>query len=203
MTTIAFAPLIAYVLIASFTPGPATLSTSSLAMRYGFARTGRYQAGLALGVLTLMLASGLLSASVLAALPALEPVLRWVGAGYIVYLAYSLLRAGYGFAEKELPPLGGRHGLLLNVTNPKLWVYALTVFATFLAPISGNVAAVAGAALALAAVSAASTVTWALFGAGIKARLRNPRAARWINVALALLLVYAAIELTGVLPGVG
>src|SRR5690242_11442037 len=105
MTTIAFIPLIAYALISSFTPGPATISISSLAMRYGFRQTLRYQAGLTLGVFVMMLAGGLISASLLTGFPALEPILRWVGAAYILYLAYSLLRAGYGFKEQETPPL--------------------------------------------------------------------------------------------------
>lgn len=197
MTTLALLPLLSYVLISSFTPGPATISTSSLGMRYGWRGTLRYQAGLTVGVFVMMLAGGLISASVLTWFPAVEPVLRYGGAVYLLYLAYSLLRANYTFAEQTTPPLGFFHGLLLNLSNPKLVVYALSVFATFLAPLAGSAVGLVGAALALAAVAAAATTTWALFGAGLKAGLRHPRLARWVNVALALFLVYAAVELTG------
>lgn len=203
MTTLALLPLLSYVLISSFTPGPATLSTSSLAMRYGFQGTLRYQSGLALGVVVMMLGGGLISASVLNWFPAVEPVLRWVGAAYLLYLAYSLLRANYSFKEQSTPPLGVGHGLLLNLSNPKLVVYALTLFASFLAPLAGNAAGLIVAALLLALVSAASTATWALFGAGLKRWLRHPRTGRWVNGALALFLVYAAVELTGLIPALG
>lgn len=199
MTHIELLPLLSYVLISTFTPGPANVASSSLGVLYGFRRTLPYQAGLSLGVFVMMLAGGLLSASLLSAFPALEPALRYVGAAYILYLAYTLFRASYAFAERKTRPLGLGHGLLLNVSNPKLVVYAFTLFASFLAPIAGRLAWLVVAALLLAAVSACSTTLWALFGAGIKAHLRDPRVARWVNAALALFLVYAAIDLAGLL----
>jgi cysteine/O-acetylserine efflux protein len=148
-------------------------------------------------VFVLMLLGGLISASLLSWFPALEPALRYLGAAYILYLAYGIFRASYAFAARETRPLGLGHGLLLQVSNPKLVVYALTLFSSFLAPIAGNPALLVVAALLLAAVSACATSVWALFGAGIKARLRSPQVARWVNAALALCLVYAAIDLAG------
>ena len=200
MSSIQLLPLLSYVFISTFTPGPANISSSSLAVLHGFRRTLHYQAGLALGVFIMMLAGGLVSATLLLWLPALEPVLRLVGAAYILYLAYGMFRASYTFTERDTPPLGFRHGLLLQLSNIKLVVYAFTLFSSFLAPIAREPASLALAALLLAIVSACATCVWALFGAGIKTRLRNPRLTRWINAALALFLVYAAIDLSGLLP---
>src|SRR6202040_1209077 len=115
-------------------------------------RTVNYQGGLAAGVFLMMLAGGLVSASLLNWFPALAPALRYIGAGYILYLAYGILRASYTFTERETKPLGFGHGLLLQLSNPKLMVYALTLFSSFLAPIAGNAAALILAALLLAAV---------------------------------------------------
>ena len=198
MAPIAVLPLLSYVLISTFTPGPSNISSSSLGVLYGFRRTLRYQAGLAAGVFVMMLAGGLLSRSLLGRFPVIEPALRYAGAAYILYLAYGLLRASYAFAERPTPPLGFGHGLLLNMSNPKLVVYAFTLFASFLAPIAGQPLWLSAAALGLAAISAVATSVWAFFGAAIKARLRDPRVTRWVNVGLAVFLVYAAGELTGV-----
>jgi cysteine/O-acetylserine efflux protein len=200
MLTLALLPLLSYVLISTFTPGPSNLSSSSLGVLYGLRRTLRYQAGLAVGVLLMMLAGALVSASLLRGLSALEPLLRYVGAAYILYLAYGILRASYNFAEQAQRPLGFGHGLVLNLSNPKLVVYAFTLFSTFLAPIARRPGQVLLAALLLAAVSACATMAWALFGAGIKQRLKDPRVTRRVNAALALLLVYAAAELAGWVP---
>lgn len=200
MLSIALLPLLSYVLISTFTPGPANISTSSQGVLYGFRRTVSYQGGLAVGVMVMMLLGGLVSASLLTRLPALEPALRTIGAIYILYLAFGILRANYVFAERETKPLGFWHGLLLQVSNPKLVVYALTLFSSFLAPIAGRLPGLIVAAILLAAVSACATSVWALFGAGITSRLRNPRFTRWVNAGLALFLVYAAVELVGLIP---
>ena len=202
MPFIAQLPLFSYVLISTFTPGPSNISSSSLAVLYGFRRTAFDQMGLAAGVFLMMLAGGLVSASLLGWFPALEPALRYIGAAYILYLAYGILRASYSFAEHKTQPLGFWHGLLLQFSNPKLVVYALTLFSSFLAPLAGNAIGLVTAALLLAVVSAAATSVWALLGAQIKDRLGNPRLARWINIVLALFLIFAAIDLTGLLGAI-
>ncbi len=199
MPFIAQLPLLSFVLISTFTPGPSNVSTSSLAVLYGFRRTLIYQVGLAAGVFLMMLAGGLVSARLLSWFPALEPALRYVGAAYILYLAYGILRASYHFTERPTPPPGFWHGLLLQLSNPKLVVYALTLFASFLAPVVGSAAKLMIAALALAVVSACATSVWALLGAQIKDRLRNPRLARWMNIVMALFLIFAAIDIAGLL----
>ncbi len=200
MPIVAQLPLLSYVLISTFTPGPSNISSSSLAVLHGYRRTLVYQGGLAAGVFLMMLVGGLVSARLLNWFPALEPVLRYIGAAYILYLAYGIIRASYHFNESQATPLGFWHGLLLNLSNPKLVVYSLTLFTSFLAPIAASTITLVGAALALALVSACATSVWALFGAQIKDRLRNPRWARWVNICLALFLVFAAMELAGLLP---
>jgi cysteine/O-acetylserine efflux protein len=200
MPSIQLLPLLSYVFISSFTPGPANISSSSLGVLVGFRRTLSFQGGLAVGVFLMMLAGGLVSSSLLRWLPALEPALRLAGAVYILFLAYGILRASYTFTQRDNQPLGFRHGLLLQLSNVKLVVYAFTLFSSFLAPIASNPASLILAALLLASVAACSASIWALFGAAIKSRLRSPRFTRWVNAALALCLVYAALDLAGLLP---
>ena len=131
--------VISYVLISTFTPGPSNISTTSMAVLHGYRNTLKYQAGLALGVFSLMFLSGWLSSTLLKLFPALEPILRYVGAAYILYLAFSILKASYLFADQEMKPLGVVHGLMLQVLNPKLFVYAFTLFAAFLSPLTTNI----------------------------------------------------------------
>jgi cysteine/O-acetylserine efflux protein len=166
---------------------------------HGYRNTLRYQAGLAAGVFGVMLLSGWISATLLSILPALEPALRYAGAVYILYLAFGVLKASYSFAEQATNRLGVGHGLALQILNPKLIVYAFTLFGGFLAPISGNVALLVLAAGLLAATSFGATSVWALFGTAIKTYLHNPRLKAAVNIVLALSLVYVAVELAGIL----
>ena len=193
------APLLSYVFVSTFTPGPSNISSASSAVLHGYKRSLIFQGGLAAGVFLVMLLSGWVSAALLGLFPLLEPVLRYAGAAYILYLAYSVLKASYTFSNQESKPLGFGHGILLQVLNPKLIVYAFTLFSAFLAPISGNIAWLALAAALLAAVSFAATSVWAAFGATIKTYLQNPRLKTIVNIILALSLVYTAVALTGLI----
>jgi cysteine/O-acetylserine efflux protein len=189
--------VLSYVCICTFTPGPSNISSTSLAFLHGYKNTLRYQAGLAVGVFLFMVLSGLVSATLLAIFPLLEPILRYGGAIYILYLAYSIAKASYTFADQEAKPLGFAHGLTLQVLNPKMFIYAFTLFSTFLAAIALNLSALIVAALLLAAISFVSTSLWALFGTSIKGFLHMSRLRMAVNLILALALVYAALSLIG------
>ena len=192
-------PVISYVLISTFTPGPSNISSASLAVLHGYKNTLKYQLGLAAGVLLLMSLSGLLSTTIVKFFPAFEPIMRYVGAAYILYLAFSILKSSYTFTDAEAKPLGFVHGFILQVLNPKLTVYAFTLFSAFLASITGNIAFLMLTVVLLAAISFCATSTWALFGTAIKTQLQNPRVGKIINIGLSLLLVYTAISLTGLI----
>jgi cysteine/O-acetylserine efflux protein len=192
-------PLLSFVLISTFTPGPSNIASASMGVLHGYKQTLNYQVGLAAGVFFVMLVSGWVSAALLQIIPALEPALRYIGAAYMLYLAFGILKASYIFADKDIKPLGFAHGVMLQVLNPKLYFYAFTLFSAFLASTTGNPALLAVVATLLAAVAFGATSTWALFGAAIKTYLRQPRVKTVINILLALLLVYAALELAGML----
>jgi cysteine/O-acetylserine efflux protein len=177
-------PLLSYVLISTFTPGPSNISSASIAILHGYKNTLNYQGGLAAGVFFMMLLSGWISTTLLGIFPALEPVLRYVGAGYILYLALGILKASYTFTEQNVKPLGFVHGLMLQVLNPKLIVYAFTLFSAFLAPITNNVALLVLVAVLLATTSFGATSVWAIFGTAIKTYLHNPRLKAIVNILL-------------------
>lgn len=191
--------LIAFILISSFTPGPSNISTASMAILHGYKHTLKYQIGLAAGVFLLMSLSGLLSTALLRIFPAFEPIMRYIGAGYILYLAFGILKASYTFTEQKVKPLGFIHGFMLQILNPKLFVYAFTLFSAFLATITVNLAFLMLIAGLLAAISFCATSLWALFGTVFQSHLHHPRLNMIINIVLSLSLVYTAISLTGVM----
>src|SRR5262245_43419964 len=120
-------PVISYVLISTFTPGPSNISSASLAVLHGYKNTLKYQLGLAAGVFLLMLLSGSLATTILRFFPAFEPIMRYIGAAYILYLAFGILKSSYTFTEADVKPLGFIYGFILQILNPKLTVYAFTL----------------------------------------------------------------------------
>ena len=191
--------LLAFILISTFTPGPSNIASASMGVLHGYKHTLKYQVGLAAGVFLVMLLSGWISITLLQIVPALEPALHYIGAGYMLYLALGILKASYFFTEKDVKPLGFVHGVMLQILNPKLFFYAFTLFSVFLISITGNLTLLLIAAAFLSAISFGATSVWALFGAAIKTYLHHLRVKAVINGIFALLLVYSAVNLVGVL----
>jgi cysteine/O-acetylserine efflux protein len=196
MTT-SLLPILSYILISTFTPGPSNISSASLAVLHGYKNTLKFQAGLAAGVFLLMFISGLLSGTIVKIFPSFEPVMRYFGAAYILYLAFGILKASYTFTEKDSKPLGFVHGFLLQILNPKLFVYAFTLFSAFLASRIQNISVLFLVVMFLAVVAFCATSTWALFGTAIRTQLQQPRWKMVVNIILSLSLVYTAISLIG------
>lgn len=162
----------------------------------GYRNTLNYLFGISTGFILMMSFCGLLSGLLLQVL-AFEIVLRLLGAAYILWLAYHTFRASYAFEESEQTILGFSNGFLLQLLNPKLIVYGLTLYATFLSDIVDKPLYLFASALIFATVAFCSTSTWTLFGAAIRTYLVRPRAKQILNTVLSLLLVYTALELSG------
>ena len=127
-----------------------------------------------------------------------EPVMRYMGASYILYLAFGILKSSYTFTENGHRRLGFLHGFTLQILNPKLFVYAFTLFSAFLATRIQDLTILLLVVTLLALVAFCAASTWALFGTAIRAYLDRPRLKMFINIILSLSLVYTAISLTGI-----
>jgi threonine/homoserine/homoserine lactone efflux protein len=180
------------------TPGPATISLTAAGSAFGVRRSLTYLAGIIAGTTIVLVAVATGITAALLAVPAVRPVLIAAGAGYIVWLAYHIATAPPLAEQGEGSAPGLAGGALLGVANPKAWIAIAAVFAS--ARLAG------GAALDAAAKTAVLTVmivvinsTWLAAGASLAPLLRDPRLARWINGALAAVLV-AAAALTVVRP---
>ncbi len=192
-------PLISFVIITTFSPGPNNISSASMGITYGYKKTINFLLGVASGFFVVMISCAYLSSTILAVIPTSEKYLRWLGAIYIIWLAIGILRSNNSFQDTKQPPKAFTKGFILQLFNPKVVVYGLTLFSTFLASISNQIDSLAIFATAFALTAFAATSTWALCGAIIKNKLRNESFRKNINMFLFCLLVYTAIDLSGII----
>lgn len=192
-------PLISFVLVTTFTPGPNNISSASMGVLHGHRKTLSYLFGIASGFFIVMIICAMLSSSLLAIIPTAEKYLRWVGAAYIMWLAWGIIKADYGFSESNGATKAYTKGFLLQLFNPKGVVYGLTLYTTFLAPIAGEYSLLLISAVVFAGTAFLATSTWALCGAAIANRLKNQLFRRITNGVLAVLLVYTAVNLAGII----
>lgn len=121
-------------LLLVLTPGSGTLCVWRAFLRGGWRAAGLALAGLLLGDMLLILLSALGVAALLAANPLLFAVLRWGGAGYLIYLGCQCWR------QAALPPApdttASRRQLysacVLTLGNPKAIVFFMAFFPQFL-----------------------------------------------------------------------
>jgi threonine/homoserine/homoserine lactone efflux protein len=144
------------------TPGPNMLYLVSRSITQGW-RAGLVSLlGVAAGFVVYLAAAVAGIATVFSEVPAAYTVLRFAGAGYLLWLAWKTLRPGGGsvFAPKELPPDGPRRlfamGFLTNLLNPKIAVLYVSLLPQFIDPDRGSVAL---QSLALGAIQASIAVT--------------------------------------------
>jgi threonine/homoserine/homoserine lactone efflux protein len=181
------------------TPGPATISLTAAGSAYGVRRSLTYLAGIVAGTTVVLLAVATGITAALLAVPAVRPALLAAGAGYIVWLAYHIATAPPLAADgpgSAAPGVAG--GTLLGIANPKAWIAIAAVFASARLADGAAVDAAAKAAV-LAVMIVVINSTWLAAGASLAPLLRDPRRARWINGALAAVLV-AAAALTVIRP---
>ncbi len=185
-------PLLVFAVATSFSPGPNTLMLAASGANYGFRRTLPHILGITLGWPFLLFAVALGLGVVFRDWPALHHVLKIVGAGYLLYLAWRIAMAGRAKAETA-KPLSLLQAAAFQWVNPKAWMIAVGAAAAYITPQSGLVSQALVVTLVFAAVSVFATSTWALFGAGIGRLLGTPERLRAFNLAMGGLLAVSVV----------
>lgn len=187
-----------FTLIGAITPGPNnTISTVSGAT-FGFRRTLPQMFGVTFGYPLMLVALGLGLGEVFRVLPWLHNVLRFVGAAFLLYLAWKLARANAPEAAAAAKPVGFIEAVVFQWLNPKAWTLALGAIATFTTPGTGWSAflwEVGIYAAVSAIVTFPSLAVWCLFGVGIARLLKDDRSRRIVNLSLAALLALSVVFL--------
>lgn len=199
MMEIELLSLASFVVATIYTPGPNNLSSASMGLRYGYKRTLSYLLGIAAGFYLVMMLSGWLSTYLIKNFPSFEQSLRIIGALYILWLAWQTLRASYTSEDQELPQYGFLKGFFLQILNPKVIFFGLTLYNSFLANRINSLSGLLISALIFSTLSFSSTSLWTLFGAAIRKYLTKPGITQIIKISLAILLVLAAIDLSNIL----
>lgn len=153
--------------------------------------------GIVVGLFTVMIVSGLISSLILTIFPTYELILRIIGAIYILWLAHNTLKTTYNSEENEKPLMGFKEGFVLQYLNPKVILFGMTLYASYLNPIIGEFLPLSISAMALAVRAFLVNSAWVLFGAGIRRFLSQPVVGKTFNIFIAVMLIYNAADLLG------
>lgn len=119
-------------------PGPATLGILSSAMTHGSRAALQFTAGILCGSMFWGLCAGLGLGAVMIAHPHMLGALRYIGATYLLWLAFKAARRARAGTAPDTPENArGRpflRGLLIHLTNPKAVLAWGAVYSVALGP---------------------------------------------------------------------
>ena len=185
-----------FALVSTVTPGPNNIMVMTSGLNYGVLRTLPHFFGICLGFPTMVVAVGVGLGAVFEELPFLHNVIKVVGIGYLLYLAYKIATTRSGPAEVEHShPLTFIQAALFQWVNPKAWVMAVGAMAAF-TTVNGEVLAQAlWISLAFFMVSFPCVGLWLMGGAALRNWLKQPKQLRLFNITMATLLVLSVLPM--------
>jgi threonine/homoserine/homoserine lactone efflux protein len=182
-------------LLLTLTPGADTALVLRTTVRPGPRAALRCTLGICSGTMTWATLSAVGVSALVAASPVAFDVLRYAGAGYLLWLGLQALRTRPAAAATDVPGRAFRDGLVTNLLNPKIGVFYATLLPQFIRP--GQ--SVLGMSLLLAGIHALMGLVWltlvALAASRMAAVLRRETWRRRMERVTGIVLVGFGVKL--------
>ncbi len=183
-------PLTILMLAMFWTPGPNNALLALSGLNHGFRRSIPHLLGVSIGFSGMLLLVALGAGNVFRLYPGLAAMLKWVGVGLLLWLAWKIGTSGKMSKSGES---GERPWTFLQATafqtiNPKGWVICISVISQF---VTGAAPMREGAIIFAVSVftGTPSAIGWVAFGVMMQRWLDTPARLRIFNLAMAGLIV--------------
>lgn len=188
-----FLAYIVFAAVAAFTPGPNNLMVSASGANFGYRRTLRHVLGVTIGFPVMLVAIGLGVGQVFTEFPAVHIALKYIGAAYLLFLAWKIVSATPPGETDEEEHIGGKpltflQAALFQWVNPKAWTVNVSAIAAY-TTLENYGWQLTLMVIAAGIIAFLSSSTWTLFGQGISRLLSTPFQQRAFNAFMGLLLV--------------
>lgn len=178
-----------FAFVISITPGPNNTMVLASGANFGLRPTIPHLLGIDLGFALMIIAVGSGIGGLFTALPELQTGLRYVGALYLLYLAWKIASSARPDTQAgRRKPLSFLQAATFQWVNPKGWIAATGAVATY-TPAAGYFANLVTVAAVFALVMGPCITLWAAVGTSFRRLLSKPAYLRAFNAAMAVLLV--------------
>jgi threonine/homoserine/homoserine lactone efflux protein len=118
-----------------------------------------------------------------------------IGSVYMLYLAYLIFNMHSTPSNKK--EFGNfKIGFFMQFINPKVLIFSLTLFPSFVMPYYSSIYQLVGFAFIVTLIGGISFFSWILFGSLLKTFLNKYQ--RFVNVFMSLFLIYCAYIISGI-----
>ena len=183
-----------YAVLTTITPGPNTIMSMSNGSRRGFFRGIPLNLGMWCGFTIVMVGCAALTSVLAAWVPKIKPVMLFVGAAYLLWLAWKTLRRSSEIQEKETGDRLFLTGFAMQFVNPKIMLYGVMSYEAYILPaFEGRYLILLGFAVVLSSVGFVNGLLWSACGDVF--RVLFSKHAKIINTVMAALLAWCAVKL--------
>lgn len=186
--------LATFAIATTWTPGPNNFMLAASGATFGYWRTVPHALGVALGFPFMLFIVTLGLGEIFRTEPALHRIISWLGFAVMVYLGWRIATQSAPDKGGEARPLGFLGASAFQWVNPKAWVMAVGVAASFASGLRPTLEA-AVVALVFVLVGLGSANAWAAAGAALQRVLGRGLRLRLFNVAMGALLALSALFL--------
>lgn len=166
-------PLIGFMITASISPGPNNIMSATFGMRSGYKSAFKFIAGVYTGIVLMMIVVGSLIDHVTVLFPKVAIYLKFFSAVYLIYLTVTIvLMKNFSLRKSNDTDLWLK-GFLLQIVNPKAYLFCLTIYSVFFGEYTGFFLKIIVISLLLPFVTVICTGIWALAGSTLRKQFEN------------------------------
>ena len=182
--------LLLQILVVGYTPGPANIYSLAMSLRHGRKQSMVMWLGLLTGFSIAVTLMAVITHFIGMAFGEYVGFLKYVGAAYIVYLAYRIWCSNRQRNEKQ-GDCTFVSGMLVQMTNAKMLLFDLTAFSTFVLPYSNRLVDLLEVGAWLVLAGPGGNLVWLLAGSYL--RQFFTKYGRQVDVVSAMALVLCAL----------
>ena len=189
-----FLPLLTLCMIQSGTPGPNNIMLTASGKNFGFIKTIPHMLGVVLGYLTLLTVLSLGLITIFDQYPIVQEILKYIGACYLLYLAYRIYSSDNKSDSSKSRPLTFIEVTLFQYVNPKgimMGITTISIYTDFYQYefIDSYIEGMMFIFLSYTIVNAIAVVGWTAVGVSLDNFIKSTKAIKRFNAIMAFLLV--------------
>jgi threonine/homoserine/homoserine lactone efflux protein len=193
MPLVEFTALLVLASAMSFSPGPNTTLSTTLAANHGLRHAMRFVLAVPVGWSALLILSAGGVGALVIAMPALRWAIKVAGIAYLVWMAWKLSQSGkLAEADASRMHVGFWQGAALQFVNIKAWLLSLTIVAGWVIGREDGLQRMVVVLPVMAFFALSSNLLYAVTGALLRRWLAHGRRLLWFNRTMALFLVLTA-----------
>ncbi len=189
-----FSVIFAFLLLAisSFvTPGPNNLMLMASGAKFGVRKTLPHMFGINFGFPIMLFVLGLGLAEVFAAYPIVKQVMKYLAAGYFLWMAWHLVGLKIGDQKGKARPMRFFEAALFQWVNPKAWAISVSFISAFVVSGEGRLLSLVLLSLGCMLTGPVASILWMVSGKQLQLFLRRTGGEKYLGAIMAFLMLVA------------